>query len=626
MKSIASIVIFAILLFSIFSTNTTAVENNDSIILEDIIMSAPELIYKEEFISVNLPQANSFYWETGEPLLPSINKIFTFPFGTKIINVRVELTEKTTCQLSKKIEPAPEAQNLLIINNNNSLAQSSDFKYSYSRIYPPNIFSYKTSAGKSGNEHVIYCSININPIQYNSQENTLTYAQNAEIKIKYTPPAQTINFPDEYDLLILTSTEFQSTIQRFIDHKEGRGIRTKLVTLPEIPNTGVDTQESIKYFIKEAIETWGVDYLILIGSGLLGEAKFPFRYAWIGDQYEDFFPSDLYYADIYNSSLGFSNWDHDRDDKFAEYPDDIDSMDIVPDIYMARIPCDTISELNSYIDKVIWYDNYNKMTNKIVLIGGDTFPEDDGIYEGEYVNTKVKEQLPYYSDSKLWGSNNKLKKVNIALKFSSCSDYIDFSGHGDVDRWATHPPKDSVNWIPKKTFLSPNNCWSSSDFNLYLVKNEKKYPIIFYNACSNNKFTKSIDCLSWKTLKQPNGGGIIAFGASGIGKGVFGTLITERYFGWMEVQTFRELYNTKNLGKVWANCVRDYYLTFQDSLSNNDYKTVVEYSMFGDPTLNAADGDDPKIKSMKSYNYKILEIVIDILPIFKKFFLNFLVS
>ena len=64
----------------------------------------------------------------------------------------------------------------------------------------------------------------------------------------------------------------------------------------------------------------------------------------------------------------------------------------------------------------------------------------------------------------------------------------------------------------------------------------------------------------------------------------------------MEVHVFEELYNTKVLGQVWANCVSDYYTTFELELDDGDYKTMLEFSMFGDPTLTIADGDDPKSK------------------------------
>ena len=65
--------------------------------------------------------------------------------------------------------------------------------------------------------------------------------------------------------------------------------------------------------------------------------------------------------------------------------------------------------------------------------------------------------------------------------------------------------------------------------------------------------------------------------------------------------------------KILAN-VKDSYTTFQSNLNKNDYKTMVEYSMFGDPTLNAEDGDDPKIRSHPRPYFNIFEILQDYFP------------
>jgi hypothetical protein len=499
----------------------------------------------------------------------------------------------------------------------NILKESDNVDYSDLGIYPEDRYSWETASGIKGTERVVYCSVGINPIQYNTNENTISFAQNAEIEIVYTSPTNPTNFPDEYDLLIITPTVFESTLQRFIDHKEARDIRTKLVTLNDIPSQGIDTQESIKYFIKDAIETWGVDYLILVGSGVEDKEKFPVRQAWIGSApYESYFPSDLYYADIYNGTGGFSNWDYDNDGKYSEYPRDKPNMDIIPDIHLGKIPCDTTTELASYIDKVIWYDKHNKMTNKIVQIGGDTFPGDhQNINEGEYANTVVLDQLPGYSTTKLWASLGTLTKPNIAEGYKKMTaDFIDFSGHGSPTSFATHPTNDDSVWIPEASLIQPYFGWDIYSYTLYSLKNSKKYPIVFHNACSNNKYSETSDCLSWMDLKHPNGGAVISFGATGIGFGGQGTNEVTRNFGWMEVRAHKEMLNTKNLGQVWTNCITGYFTENSRSLNKEDYKTMVEFSMFGDPTINAVDGDDPRVRAYPSSDFRAFEGLSNYFP------------
>ena len=304
----------------------------------------------------------------------------------------------------------------------------------------------------------------------------------------------------------------------------------------------------------------------------------------------------------------------------------MEDVDVSPDVYIGKIPCNNFIELNFYFDKVIWYDEHNMMSNKIILVGGDTFPDDfEEINEGEYANLQVLEKLPGYTGRKLWASQWMVSKFNIANNFMACPDFIDLSGHGSYKSWATHPTESADIWVPTNTFQSEDDGWVYADFDLYNIKNSRKYPIVFSNACSNNKYHKFENCLSWKTIRHPNGGGVIAFGASGIASAMWGTGITERLFGWMEQHCFDELYKTKNLGQVWSNCVNGYYNTFEGSLSKKDYKTMLEFSMFGDPTLNAQDGDDPKIRSDRNQFYNIIYHIMFRFPILANiFYITFL--
>jgi len=157
----------------------------------------------------------------------------------------------------------------------------------------------------------------------------------------------------------------------------------------------------------------------------------------------------------------------------------------------------------------------------------------------------------------------------------------------------THPFNDEETWIPPKTPISPYTGFLYIDYDIYMVNNAKKLPVIVFTACSNHKYTESPNCIGWRGLSKKNGGGIASFAEAGIGTGPGGTQCVDRYINWMEVKVFEELYNTKILGQVWSNCVADYYNNFELDLNKDDYKTILEFSMFGDPTLAIEDGDDP---------------------------------
>jgi hypothetical protein len=363
-----------------------------------------------------------------------------------------------------------------------------------------------------------------------------------------------------------------------------------IATLDDIPSVGVDVQEDIKYFIKDAIDINDIHYVLLVGAGVEGNEIFPVRYAWIpSGGYEENFPSDLYYADIYDGSMAFSTWDDDGDGRYCEYPVDLPAVDIYPDVYLARLPCNDIVEVEAMVNKIINYQEHNKMTERIVQIGGDTFVGDpESIDEGEYANERVLEVLPGYTPIRCWASDGSLTKANIINGIHEGVDFIDYSGHGSPVSWATHPHEDESIWIPEGIQY---NGW------LYihcdLLFNTKKHPVVVLNACSTSKFANTDHCLSWYYVSRPQTGAIASYGASGIGYGSEGTSEVDRVFGWMELHLHEEFVRNGVLGQAWGNCITNYTNEFAMDMQESDYKTVVELALFGDPTMALVDGPDP---------------------------------
>jgi len=608
MRKIIPFLVVGIFVLSGLGAVAQTFGEEENIISEKINISVPTIVEKEDYISLDLSEATVDSWEENKPALPVITKTYTFPFGTKIDEVEVSFSEFTDIEILKPIKPSPERRILSEVVSSNIVKSKEITTYSDIEVYPEERFGYRTGMGLKGKDNVLYLTISLYPDQYFPQQNLINHAEKASIDIKYTLPVEPVIFGDTYDYLIIAPANFQSALQPLVDHKNNLEppVRTKLVTLEEIPSgVGVDRQEDIKYFIKEKKEEWGITYLLLVGAGVEGEEIFPVRHAWVSSEgHEDYFPSDLYYADLYNSTGGFSNWDYDGDGKFAEHPTDIPNIDVIPDVYLGKLPANDANEVKVIVNKVIQYKAHNKMTNKILQMGGDSFT-DDNIYEGEYANTIVLTKLPGYNSIRLWGSHpnpdydtRELTKQNIKEGFMENVDFVDFCGHGSWASIATHPPKDGDTWIPPKTLISPYTGFLYADYDIYRVNNQYKYPVCIFKSCSNNKYTEKPHCFGWKTINKNNGGGIVVIAASGISYGSTGISIVDSCTGWMEVHTFEQygIDNKKIIGEIWSNDIKDYYTTFESDLEKSDWKTLLEWSLFGDPTLVIEDGDDPKSK------------------------------
>ncbi len=626
MRKLFPLLVVGILVLSGLGAIAGTEKNEENILSEKIVFSQPIFSNDGNYVSLELAEANVVSWEKDKPALPIVTKTYTFPFGTKIDDVQVVFSEINQKVISKPISPSPEALMLTEALSNNNVKSEEILTYSDITVYPEERFGYRIGAGLKDEEHVIYLSVSLFPDQYFPNQNMICHANEATINVKYTLPEIPVTFGDTYDFLIIAPASFESALQPLVDHKNNLDppIRTNLVTLDEIPSgVGVDTQEDIKYFIKDAIEDWGITYVLLVGAGVEDEEIFPVRQAWVGSApYEDYFPSDLYFADIYDGTGGFSDWDVDGDGKFAEYPTDIAEIDVLPDVYLGKWPANDASEVTTLVNKVIDYKAHNKMTNKIVQAGGDSFTG-DAIYEGEYANRKVMEKLPGYTTTRLWASypnpdytTKELTKANIKEGYMSGVDFVDFSGHGSWASWATHPPNDEDTWVPPPTLISNYNGFFYFEFELFMINNGKKLPVVMYNSCSNNKYSASPDCLGWRTLTKNNGGGIAAYAASGIGYGSQGNHETERVMGWMEVHTFQELVSNKILGQVWGNCVTDYYNSFSSDMDISDWKTVLEFSMFGDPTVVVENGDNP---TSTPVNIPVFERLVNSFPLIARF-------
>ena len=80
----------------------------------------------------------------------------------------------------------------------------------------------------------------------------------------------TNNQNNTYDLLILTPSKFKKNLQPLVNHKNNIGVKTTMISLDDVYEEmywyGRDKPEKIKYFIKTAMEKWGIKYVLLVGN------------------------------------------------------------------------------------------------------------------------------------------------------------------------------------------------------------------------------------------------------------------------------------------------------------------------------------------------------------------------
>jgi len=562
---------------------------------------------------VTVAEASAVTMNEGEPMLPYMTKTVTFPLGTSIRDVRVSVGGVTEQRLDSPVAPAPRPlpRNMQLVER----VQEQGPVYGSSELYPAEWLRWHTGAGLHDGKHVTFLTLQAFPVRYAPAENMMHYVEDIEVEVSYEEPAEPLLTADEYDLLIISPQKFTDALEPLVIHKEDHGLATKLVALDEVYASaeGRDEAEQIKYYIKDALENWGISYVLLVGGrngGLLQEKWWcPVRYTYLNANDGDKrFLSDLYFADIYNATGAFETWDTDGNDRFGEWSwTGKDELDMFPDVYLGRLACRNLYEVNVMVNKIITYETTaagSDWATRYLGIGGDTFPGDQW-YDGEETVLKTIEYLEPLGvePTTLFTSDGTLAEgEDIIDGVSEGYGFLHFEGHGNPMSWANHPPQDGDTWI------------GIDETQFMLFGNEGMYPVCVIGGCSNSKFNISVlnllkfselgaiiahsdygpESFGWWIVRATDKGAIASIGCTSYGYGKPGDSDGDGVFdgiqyrgGFIDIEFFR-VYAQEDkdmLGAAHGTALTRYLEKFPAMSDLIDGKTVEEWVLLGDPSL-----------------------------------------
>lgn len=615
MKKIIPLVIICVLLFS--GLGAVAFSEEKNLEINGITyFSEPIINEKNDYSIVSIKEADSWLKKTGYPLIPSVTKTYILPSETKIEDIQVLFSEPVEYILEKEIMKVPEP---ICLIDGETISTTQKNNYAEFDIYPEKNYQIDIRSGINGFEHVKFLSVRYFPMQYVASEDKLLYSDSAEILISYDVDNTQKTTADPYDMVIIAPRKFSLAIRPLINHKNDVGIDTFLKTTEDIYNEypGVDSAEKIKYFIKDAIETNDISYVLLIG-GMKGQRfdwHVPVRYSNLDDEseYETSFISDLYYADIYDGENNFSSWDSNGNGVFAEWNDSQkDIIDLVPDIYLGRLPCRNSLEIRIMVNKIINYENsaYGEdWFKRMVVVGGDSAPGYE-YYEGEEENAKALEYMSDFTGIKLWTSDETLTGVDDVVNAVTVGcGFLFFDGHGNPSTWSTHPPDDEDTWIT-----------GLNTFDMPKLDNDDMLPVAVVGGCHNGQFNvtslnilKGImeegldffkltyyykewvpECWAWRMTRNIGGGSIAIMAYTGLDWFAEGDYDEDgipdciQYYSGFANTNFFKNYGVNNitiLGQAHTQTLIDYINAFPPMDERHDCKTVEEFALLGDPSL-----------------------------------------
>jgi len=573
----------------------------------------------ENLISVSVKEAEYNTAIQGRPVLPAFVKTFELPWGAHVTNIVFNYSEPEEIEISKQIKRAPVFNTVsngqIIVDN--TFITSDDLIY-----YPKEWYSIQKGVGINKNsEHVLFLTFTVYPARYNSSENKILFVDYAKFSVEYEITTES-PFPikNVYDLVIITPLTFEKNLTKLVEHKNNHGTKTNLTFLEEIYQIypGADHAEQIKYFIKKAIEDWGIKYVLLVGD----IRKLPIRqtdaYPW-GEYHGNGILTDLYYSDIYNENYSFASWDTNNNGTYGEIDFKghslsldsavvVDDLDLYADVHIGRLACRNEDEVDLLVKKIINYETKTygqEWFKKIVLAGGDTFPPLKGslpfVYEGEITNQIVADEMPDFEHIKLWASKRTLRPITFNWAINKGAGFVVYAGHGFEHGWGTFKP----NALRQKVIYPFDPIYYTPY--LQFLKNQDKLPIMFFDACLTAKldfnlsdlasYYKTVNfalklmgvkydtsnympCFAWCCLIQDDGGGIGAIGATRPAYSMVderGVYAGAGYLDWMFFKSYSE---DVHLGEMLTQAQMLYMTT-----NFKDYFTIEEYILLGDPSL-----------------------------------------
>jgi len=300
------------------------------------------------------------------------------------------------------------------------------------------------------------------------------------------------------DYLIITHPLFRSVAQRLTDYRINHlnGIenpRIKIVDIYDIYDEysfGLLSPIAVKKFISDIFTNWqspSVSYVTL-----LGDMSYDYRPIYVSNR-KNFIPSIPY------QSLEFGQ--SPSDNLFV----DVTGEDLIPDIAIGRISCETVDEGNILIDKIINYpaDNGKEWKQNVLLMAS-------GIDAADELSFGFNDESIILENSYLTPNGIHSSKV---FRFPNKPEHIPFQGGGPKIREEINKGAVVGNYYGHGGGGQWDLTFTNDD--IFQLNNEGRLPFIISVTCYTAHFDNQT-IFGEIFNRIPNKGSIAFFGSSGL--------------------------------------------------------------------------------------------------------------
>jgi hypothetical protein len=380
----------------------------------------------------------------------------------------------------------------------------------------------------------------------------------------------------------------------------------------------------VKYFIKDAYDTWNITYVLLFGglkSHINAKDKdtrsagytawwVPVRYVSMPQEDDEGCLSDLYYGCLYNGTGAFDSWDSNGDGVYAAWnaPGAAkDKFDMYPEVYVSRLPVTNKIEVSYMVKKIITYESTGPAAKpwykNFVGIGGKTFDYYGGKPDGEYLCDLAAEYMtnaiPDLNLVTVYSTNRNTSGFvpnpkGISAAITQGAGFVDFEGHGYALGWNTI-------WFDG---TYPNDWTGGIGLNdFWRIQNGVKQPVVIVGGCHNALYNVSIlpamkdksganyfcygipapVCFSWGLVIKLFGGAIASTGCTGYGMGYEGNPVS--LSGELESNFFWQIgmNGATNLAQAHSTAIQKFIA--EEEIGQIEAFCITNWALFGDPSL-----------------------------------------
>ena len=397
------------------------------------------------------------------------------------------------------------------------------------------------------------------------------------------------------DYLIISHSRFYDTALPFRDYRRSQGLDVELVNVQDIYdefNYGIKSPLAIKDFLKYVYRNWNqshkLKYVLLLGGA-------NFNYKVNTGVNADLVPV-FFYQSIEFGAVA------------TDFPySQVSGNDLIPDIFVGRIPASTNAEVMVAIDKIMEYEQNTPFTqwrNQALFISGndvatfDRYDHNKPLFRAQ--NSRIlQNQLPEYAssfrlnvirDTTLTPDPNFGSSTDLIEYFDDGVFLINFLGHGGGGIWA------DVGLL------------NLSDIDR--LNNKGKYPFVMSMTCFTGRFeVPGAFGLAQKLVVSPDKGAIGVLASSGLGWAYndFSMLWSKGQFLFDKSLTVSE---ASVLGTIYYLSTRFNYYVNDSLIYTPQHESgnflgddmVHQYNLIGDPYIKISRTSDNLNLALNSNN------------------------